>query len=319
MAFMWRPCDWMYFYTHFLPVDGIVGFKKPPIHYFVCADDSDDFNFNSPADDNTIVEYFDSDKDIDFVKFAGVVKNKPHCAQDYFIINLGRTYHAIKTDDVSTRFTFDKDVKYQVIELLVKKSASVEELNEKNDDLLKGSKANTDSSPFQLRDSDGNVVADGTKFSLQIIDKWEEDEDIDDEDLANLTEEELLYHNREWLAFNEFCPDDRHTIACLYEHGSEFTCETIDDIVYLKYKDMYFYNDIDNNQYDLFVGEDVPTKKQRVRIEYTEEGDFILRSWESHVLACNQFLKSSCGVVEFQVRETPYYDHSPMKLRIVRR
>ncbi|KAJ2453929.1 hypothetical protein EV183_001885 [Coemansia sp. RSA 2336] len=317
MAFMWRPCNYIQIYSVFPQEDGVFRIAKPPIHYFVCGYDSDDFNLNSPADDNTIVEYFDSD--IDFAKFARVVKDKPHCVQAYFIVNIGQTYHAVKTDDVSVKYTFDKHIKYQVVELLVQKSVAIEELIEKNDMLVKA-KADADSTPFQLRDSEGNVVANGTKFSLQIIDKWEEDEDIDEEDLANLTEYELLYHNREWLSFNPFSDPERgYTVGCLYENGSEFTCETIDGTVYLKFEDMYFYNDLDNNEYDLFVGKDVPAKRQRVRIEYTEDGDLILSSWESRVAASNEFLKASCGVVTFEVRETPFYGRSPMKLRIIRR
>ncbi|KAJ2139027.1 hypothetical protein IW139_002862 [Coemansia sp. RSA 353] len=286
--------------------------EQKPIHYFVCSKGSDSLGLTNATEDNTIVEYFDSEEDEDLAKFAEIVKTKPNCNQKHFIVYRGDDYCAVETDNVQNIYVFSSILRYQVLPKLVAGTETIDTLID-GDRNLENKLAKPDRQPgFKLRDSSGEIIPDGIKFALQILRDREEELDGEDEDEPEgLSKEELFYCNKDWVGVNSYMDDGKDYFLCAQESNYvSFECETIDDIVYLKHDGGYFYFDIDNKSSGIFIGKAVPTKEQRVQIHYTNDGDICLTAWGGRVyVACN-WVKSAYGVVGI------YGSTTPMKLRI---
>ncbi|KAJ2499523.1 hypothetical protein GGH96_003444 [Coemansia sp. RSA 1972] len=256
---------------------------------------SDALYLDIATDDNTIVEYFDSEDDVDLAKFAEIVKTKPSCVQKHFIIYKSEEYRAVETDNVENIYVFSSILRL----------------------------AKPERQPgFKLRDYSGEIIPDGITFALQILRDREEDENDEDEgedETVGLSKEELFYCNKDWVGVNNYMDDGKDYFLCAQESNCvRFECETIDDIIYLKYNGGYFYFDIDNKSGGIFIGKAVPTKEQRVQIHYTEDGDICLTAWGGRVYVACEWVKSAYGVVRLDDREEQLRWGLPMKLRLVR-
>ncbi|KAJ2271755.1 hypothetical protein J3F81_003340 [Coemansia sp. RSA 371] len=294
--------------------------EQKPIHYFVCSKGSDSLGLTNATEDNTIVEYFDSEEDVDLAKFAKIVKSKPNCVQKHFIVNKGDDYCAVETDSVKNSYVFSVRLKYRIVSTLAAGTATIESFIEE-DKRLENKLAKPERQPgFKLRDADGEIIPDGIKFALQILRDREEDENDEDEDeTEGLSKEELLYHNKDWIGVNSFMNDGKDHFLCgNVDYHNSFECETIDDIVYLKHDGRYFYFDIDGETNDIFIGKAVPAKDQRVQIHYTDDSNICLTGWGGRVYVACEWVKCSYGAIGLDNREEQLRWGSPMKLRIVR-
>ncbi|KAJ2665978.1 hypothetical protein IW148_001336 [Coemansia sp. RSA 1199] len=295
---------------------------KKPIHYFVCSEGSDSLGLDIATDNNTIVEYFDSENNVDLAKFAEIVKSKPNCVQKHFIIYKGDEYRAVETDNVENTYVFSSMLRYRILPKLVAGTETIDTLID-GDKNLENRLAKPERQPeFKLRDANGEIIPDGIKFALQILRGREEDEDDDEddeEDTEGLSKEELFYCNKDWIGVNSYMGDGKDYFLCAQESNCvSFECETIDEVVYLKYDGGYFYFDIDNKSGGIFIGKAVPTKEQRVQIHYTDDGDICLTGWGGRVYVACEWIKSAYGVVQIDDREEQLRWGSPMKLRLVR-
>ncbi|KAJ1749420.1 hypothetical protein LPJ79_003748 [Coemansia sp. RSA 1821] len=294
--------------------------KQPPMHYFVRSGNSDTLLLNNATEANTIVEYFDSDDDMDLIRFVEAVKSKPHCVQKYFIVNRGNEYRAVETDNVKNTYVFSSRLKYRIVSTLASGEATIETFVEEDKNLENKLAKPERLSGFKLRDSEGNVVSDGEIFALQILgnqDGYESDKEL--QFPQNLTKKMRMFYGKDWvdiIAFRDSYPNN-----FLFGHldsGVTFTCETIDDIVYLKHKDKYLYNDPKSEFKHINFGNCVPTKEQRIQIHYNDDGNIMLTAWGGRVYAACNWVKGSCGSITFDDIEEQLRWGSPMSLRIVR-
>ncbi|KAJ1784101.1 hypothetical protein LPJ62_004768 [Coemansia sp. RSA 2167] len=294
--------------------------KNKPIHYFVCSKGSDSLGLTNATEDNTIVEYFDSEEDVDLAKFAEIVKSKPNCNQKHFIVYRGDDYCAVETYNVEKTYVFDSIIRFRIAATLAVGEASIDEFIEQDKRLENGFAKPERQAGFKLRDANGEIIPDGIKFVLQILRNPEEDEnEEDDEDTEGLSKEELLYYNKDWIGINSLMNDGKdyflHSQEC---KADSFECETIDDIVYLKHDGGYFYFDINNKFSGIFIGKAVPTKEQRVQIHYDNNGDICLTAWGGRVYVACGWFETAYNVVRLDDTEKQLCWGSPMKLRLVR-
>ncbi|KAJ2453930.1 hypothetical protein EV183_001886 [Coemansia sp. RSA 2336] len=309
----WKGFNWKF------PIEnGLRLVKQPPMHYFVRTGDSDALHLNNATENNTIVEYFDSDDDMDLASFAEVVKSKPHCVQKYFIVNRGDEYRAVETNNVENTYVFSSRLKYRIVSTLSSGKATIETFVEE-DKGLENKLAKPERLPdFKLRDSEGTIVSDGESFALQILGSrngYESDEELP----ANLTEKEQMFFGKDWVDVNSFMNDGQDHFLCGHpDSGMTFTCETIDDIVYLKYEDKYMYNNPESETNDIFISSAVPTKEKRIQIHYNDDGDIMLTAWGGRIYAMCDWVKCSYGAIMFNGIEEQLRWGSPMSLRIVR-
>ncbi|KAJ2827160.1 hypothetical protein IWW50_002022, partial [Coemansia erecta] len=258
--------------------------KQQPIHYFVRSAGSDALGFNNATEDNTIVEYFDSDDDLDLAKFAEIVKGKPNCVQKHFIVNKGAEYRAVETDNVENTYVFSGRLKYRIVSALAAGAATLDTFIEE-DRRLEDNLAKPERQPgFKLRDASGEVIADGETFALQILGDREGDNDDDDEDmeemLSKLSKEERLRYGKDWVGVNSYMNDGKDYFLCgNVDYGADFECETVDGIVYLKNDGGYLQFDSDDDGTDIYISAKIPPKDKRVQIHYNSDGDISLTAW----------------------------------------
>ncbi|KAJ1851283.1 hypothetical protein IW147_004495 [Coemansia sp. RSA 720] len=294
--------------------------EQKPIHYFVYSKGSDSLGLTNATEDNTIVKYFDSEEDVDLTKFAEIVKNKPNCVRKHFIVNKGDEYRAVETDNVKNTYVFSGRLKYRIVSKLAAGTATIDTFIEEDKRLEEGFAKPERQPGFKLRDTNGEIIPDGITFALQILrGREEESDEEDEEETEGLSKDELLYRNKDWVGVNSFMNDGKDHFLCgQVDGGDSFECETIDNIVYLKYDGGYFYFDNDGETNDIFIGKAVPTKEQRVQIHYSDDGDICLTGWGGRVYVACEWVKCSYGAIGLDDREEQLRWGSPMKLRIIR-
>ncbi|KAJ2323186.1 hypothetical protein IWW51_003880 [Coemansia sp. RSA 2702] len=298
--------------------DGLRLVTQQPMHYFAKSNDAECLYCNNATEDNTIVKYFDTDEDVNLAKFAKIVKSNPNCVHSHFIVNIGDKYRAVETDNVENTYVFSAALKYRIVDSLAKGTTSIEALIEEERNIDSKRPNPERQSGFKLCDSNGNIIADGETFALQILRREESDESEMDEDVkAGLSDKELLFYRKDFVGINSFMNDGNDHFLCgQVDYGTDFECETIDDIVYLKHGDKYFYNDLDSETNDIFISEKVPTKEQRIQIHYSDDGDIMLSAWGGRLYAICDWVKGSYGAIGFFATESQLRWGSPMKLRI---
>ncbi|KAJ1851338.1 hypothetical protein GGH12_006006, partial [Coemansia sp. RSA 1822] len=168
--------------------------EQKPIHYFVCSVGSGSLHLDNRTEENTIVEYFDSEDVVDLAKFAEIVKSKPNCVQKHFIVCEGTEYCAVETDNVENTYIFSSRLKYRFVPKLAAGTATIDMFIEK--DKLLGDRATKldGQSGFKLCDTNGEIIPDGKEFAIQILRDSEDKLDEEyEEETEGLSEEELLF------------------------------------------------------------------------------------------------------------------------------
>ncbi|KAJ2122204.1 hypothetical protein IW147_003616 [Coemansia sp. RSA 720] len=267
--------------------------EQKPIHYFVCSVGSDSLHLDNSVEENTIVEYFDSEDVVDLAKFAEIVKYKPNCVQKHFIVNKGTEYQfvpklAAGTATIDTFIDYDKHLEDMATKL--------------------------ESQPgFKLRDSNGKVIPDGKEFAIQILNDPEEylnEEDM--EDIYGHTSIDPLFRGKEWIGiYDGYGNSGDDFLYGQTDGGDSFECETIDDIVYLKQGSEYLSFDADNTRGLIFIGKAVPAKEQRIQIHCDDNGDIWLTEWDGSASVVCEWVKCSYGAIEL------FECDIPQKFRLV--
>ncbi|KAJ2470357.1 hypothetical protein IWW56_006548, partial [Coemansia sp. RSA 2131] len=182
------------FNSFFKEVNGLRMTEQKPIHYFVCSKGPYSLHFDCGTEGNTIVEYFDSEENVDLAKFAEIVKSKPNCVQKHFIVCEGTEYCAVETDNVELTYVFSSRLKRRFAPKLAAGTVTIDMLIEE-DKRLEDLAIKLESQPgFKLRDSNGKVIPDGKEFAIQILPNPEEESDEkDEEETEGLSKEELLF------------------------------------------------------------------------------------------------------------------------------
>ncbi|KAJ2476245.1 hypothetical protein IWW56_005024 [Coemansia sp. RSA 2131] len=301
------------FNSFFKEVNGLRMTEQKPIHYFVCSVGSDSLHLNSGTEENTIVEYFDSEDVVDLAKFAEIVKSKPNCVQKHFIVNKGTEYYAVETDNVENTYIFSLRHRSCIVLKLAAGTATFDTLIEEYK-RLEDKLAKPERQPgFKLRDSNGKIIPDGKEFAIHILNDPEDE--LDEEETEGFSSGELPCYNNDWIAINSYMNDGKdYFLFGKPDGGDSFECETIDDIVYLKHSGRYLYFDIDGETDYIFIGKAVPAKEQRIQIHYTDDGYICLTAWGGRVYATCEWVKASYGAVQIVDTVENIQLVSPMKL-----
>ncbi|KAJ2498821.1 hypothetical protein GGH96_004037 [Coemansia sp. RSA 1972] len=268
--------------------------RHSPIHYFVCSDNLDKLHINNVTKNHTIVEYFDSEDDVNLAKFAEIVKSKPDCVQKHFIVYKDNEHRAVETDNVKNTFVISSSLENRAVLRLTTGKATIDTLIEEEKN-VEDEYANPERQPgFKLRSANGKVVPNGGTFCLEIL------RDSDDCEVLSEEEDEDNCYNNDWVAVNNYMGDGKdYFLFGQLEYGESFGCETIDGIVYLKYGDGYLYFDIDDGIDYIFIGKAVPAKEQRVQIHYAKDGNIHLTRWGCRNYVSCEWVKSSYGAIGF--------------------
>ncbi|KAJ2195956.1 hypothetical protein GGH18_001763 [Coemansia sp. RSA 530] len=269
--------------------------EQKPIHYFVCSDSSDSLNLDNSTESNTIVEYFDSEEDVDLAKLADIVKSKPYCVQKHFIVYNGTEYCAVETDNVENTYIFSLKHRSSIVPKLTAGTATIDAFIEYDKHMEDMAKKLETQPGFKLRDSNGKVIPDGKEFAIQIL---SDPEDELDEDTEGVSEEMLLFHNKYWICNYVDYGDGRVNIFCGQPHeGDTFECETINNIVYLKHDGEYLFFDADDKRSLLYFSDKVPTKEQRIQIHFDDNGDIWFTNWDGSTSVTCEEVKYSYSMI----------------------
>ncbi|KAJ1851934.1 hypothetical protein GGH12_002527 [Coemansia sp. RSA 1822] len=286
------------FNSFFKEVNGLRMAEQKPIHYFVCSVGSNSLHLDNRTEENTIVEYFDSEDVVDLAKFAEIVKSKPNCVQKHFIVNKGTEYCAVETDNVKNTYIISSIRRYQFVPKLAAGTATIDTFID-YDKHLEDMATKLESQPgFKLRDSNGKVIPDGKEFAIQILNDPEEylnEEDM--EDIYGHTSIDPLFRGKEWIGiYDGYGNSGDDFLYGQTDGGDSFECETIDDIVYLKYDGEYLFFDDDKSD-KIFIGKAVPAKEQRIQIHCDDNGDIWLTKWDSSAFFTCEWIKCAYGAI----------------------
>ncbi|KAJ2211661.1 hypothetical protein IW143_004003, partial [Coemansia sp. RSA 520] len=142
---------------------------------------SDSLNLDNSTESNTIVEYFDSEEDVDLAKLADIVKSKPYCVQKHFIVYNGTEYCAVETDNVENTYIFSLKHRSSIVPKLTAGTATIDAFIEYDKHMEDMAKKLETQPGFKLRDSNGKVIPDGKEFAIQILSDPEDELDEDTE------------------------------------------------------------------------------------------------------------------------------------------
>ncbi|KAJ2438524.1 hypothetical protein IWW46_004853 [Coemansia sp. RSA 2440] len=275
--------------------------EQKPIHYFVCSEGSDSLNLLNSTEENTIVEYFDSEEDVDLAKSAEIVKSKPNCVQKHFIVNKGYEYRAVETDNVENTYIISSIRRYQFVPKLAAGTATIDAFIEYDKHLEDMAKKLETQPGFKLRDSNGNVIPDGKEFAIQIL--CDSEGELDEEYLEDIDKTSIidpLFRHKDWVDIHTHYGDGRGDFLFGHPDGGHiFECETIDGIVYLKHNGRYLFFDIDDKRSLLYFRDKVPTKEQRIQIHFDDDGDICLTGWGGRVYVSCDWIKCAYGAIGF--------------------
>ncbi|KAJ1728137.1 pantoate-beta-alanine ligase [Coemansia biformis] len=315
------------FKSKFPEVDGLHGPTGLPMHYFVNLQNANCLESANATEDNTIVEYFDNDDEIDLAKFASIVKSKTTCVANYFIVNSENVYTAVETSNIENTCKFSSALKYTIISSLANGEATIQTYIDE-DKYLACKRPNPKRLPdFTLRDADGNEVADGVEFALEIVRDKESDSELDsnseyddnDEEDGNGGSENTLaklFACKDWLEVGNYTDDTHDYLFGAVDNGSFFYAEMADGIVYLKHEGDYLFSDPKTEIPNIYAGAGHPPKEHRIQIHYTTDGYISLTRWAGDCYCVCDWIKASYGAVSFDPSEWTLRWRDPMKLRI---
>lgn len=294
--------------------DGVWDMEQAPVHYFVyTTDERRAFTVEEPnaellrpavnlADDNTIVSYYDSGKNEPFKKFSTEVisKGAERCNQEFFVVNNKDLCHVVSAKDPQVSYSFSAKERYKYIPKLVDGSMTVEEL------ATSGMEEGEDTGEFQLRNYDGQVLAEDHLFALQILDIESDGKFYDfgeDWDAGDFNRFTAPY---DWLSIEGYSSDQFSEISSSTtgpEYAGYLKLKYVDGILYLvtingnRYVGIGY--DTDYHEFAISAYKNVPPKENRLRINVSEDGQYVTFSmwYERNKVAQLEWLKACCGWV----------------------
>ncbi|KAJ1900016.1 hypothetical protein LPJ66_001741 [Kickxella alabastrina] len=292
--------------------DGLWSVDKLPVLYFVFKSDADCLKPNHCSDYNTVVEYYETEDEEDFSKFASIAKSKRACVPHFFVVNRGNVYHVVDTNDTSINYSFSNSLKYKIVEDLAKGTATIQTFIDE-EKYLHERRPKTQRLPnFQLRDYLGNPVSENETFSLEIINKWRENKVGSDSDADNGSDEE---DDMEFLGYFDYHSDETSHIFGCNSYPYKFGFKVVDGITYLTYESKYLCASGDDS-YKIEVVPTIPPKNLRIQMHYAEDGGIMLTMWGGNAYANCDWVTSAYGEIGFDSSERNLRWGSPMKLRL---
>ncbi|KAJ1895736.1 hypothetical protein LPJ66_004402 [Kickxella alabastrina] len=292
--------------------DGLWFRDELPVLYFVFKSDADCLKLNNDTEDNTIVEYYETEDEEDFSKFAGIAKSKRACVPHFFVVNRGNVYHVVDTNDTSINYYFSHSLKYKIISDLATGTATIQTFIDEEKHLHERRPKTQRLPNFQLRDYLGNPVSENETFSLEIINECRENEVGSDSDADNGSDEE---DGMDFLSYFDYRVDETPHICGSNDYPYEFGFKVVDGITYLTYESKYLCASGDDG-YEIEVVPAIPPKNLRIQVHYAEDGSIMLTMWGGNVYANCDWVKCGYGAIGFDSSEYILRWGSPMKLRL---
>ncbi|KAJ2387089.1 hypothetical protein H4S02_003533 [Coemansia sp. RSA 2611] len=278
--------------TKFVEVDGLWQLEQLPVLCFVFGRDADAVVSSYLIDDNTVCEFFESETAMDMSELAAVAQGKSGvCVPHFFVANRGKEYWAVDTSDPSIRYAFGPSTKTRTISRLAGGSMTVRGLIDEEQSLASTEAHVSQDSGFKLCDRNGEEVVEGEEFVLQIGSERGENPD----ELGS-----TMFEDMDWLdAFD--LSNDRSKPEVLpcgsVDRGGQFGVSVVDGITYITFEGQILQLSDDDNSMDVVVRPDVPSKSNRIRINYTDDGDINLSNWETTAFITCDWIKASYGAI----------------------
>ncbi|KAJ2873296.1 hypothetical protein GGH93_003323 [Coemansia aciculifera] len=265
-------------------------------------------------DDNTIHEYYESTATVDMAELATVAQGKADlCVSHFFVVNRGKEYWAVDTKDPSISYAFGPSTKTRTISRLANGSIAVRALIDEELSQISIDAHTSQITEFKLRDINGEEVAEGDHFVLQIPDR--SDDEDEDEDIR---ERRTMFDNKDWVTiFNRshFNFGSEVMFTGTMDYGFSFGIAVVDGITYLTFEGQF----VQINDYgripDIVVLPETPSKHNRIHLTYSDDGFTALSIWGAKVPIIFEWMKATCGV--FYIDEGASIDGSA-KLRIIK-
>ncbi|KAJ1913284.1 hypothetical protein H4219_005277 [Mycoemilia scoparia] len=279
--------------------DGALIYPELPVVYFVNSKDKRCGGHIGPTEDNTVVEYFNGEVDIE--KFAEITKSKKDACTHFFVVYLGDDmYRCYNTNDTSINYKYSGSLKFKIVkdvrEDVDKILAFVEE-----DKTLADRRPKTERDPnFILKDTHGKPVVEGKSYDLKIAKDSSDDVDDEDEEYVRLDHDAI-----------SVLDDLLH--GTVLEYDLPVNCEIIDGITYLKHDGKYLYaSDYEGDQ--IRVKESLPLKHERLQFHIFDDNTFAITMWGKDIYAILEWVKYSYGYIQFYDSEATLRWGEPMRL-----
>ncbi|KAJ2064063.1 hypothetical protein GGI17_001255 [Coemansia sp. S146] len=300
--------------TKFVEMDGLWQLEQLPVLCFVFGQDADTLQSSYLIDDNTIHEYYASTAIIDMTELTTVAQGKADsCVSHFFVVNRGKEYWAVDTNDPSTNYTFGPSTKTRIISRLADGSITVRALIDEELSQISIDARTSQILEFKLRDINGEEVFEGDHFVLQIPGRG--DDEDEDEDMRK---KQTMLDDRDWVTiFNRshFNFGSEVMFTGSMDCGHIFGIAVVNGITYLTFEGQFVQIEDYGRGSDLVVLPEPPSKRNRIHLTYSNDGVIALSRWGAKVPITFEWIKAACGV--FYIGEDPSIDDSA-KLRIIK-
>ncbi|KAJ2237153.1 hypothetical protein H4R99_005603 [Coemansia sp. RSA 1722] len=287
---------------------GVWTYEQLPVLYFVFRPTAHILLPERRIHDNTIAEFYDTVEEEDFEKFAQVAKSKTNlCVSHLFVVNRASEYHVFDTYDPRVRvsYTSSSYIRYEIMEDLLTKKATIQEYIEKVKNIEKCRPPAERDPNFQLRDNQGVALGEDQTFMLEICKPEYEDDDDDN-------------YEREPDYLDVFGGPCHAVISGSVEIGADFGFEVVGGITYLTHDGWYVCISPEESCPGVTVSAEIPPKERRIHIHYTADGNILMSGWNSDTYVFCEWVKSSCGVVYVTASDDAILRGGPMKLAVIR-
>ncbi|KAJ2745140.1 hypothetical protein GGI20_002402 [Coemansia sp. BCRC 34301] len=288
--------------TKFVEVDGLWQLEKLPVLHFVFGEDADALRSDHLTEGNTICEHYKSTVTVDMTELAAIAQSKAGlCVSHFFVVNRGKDYWVIDTRDSSINYAFDASTKTRIISMLADGLTTIQELIDDEQPLLKYEDARTSQSPnFKLYDINGEEVAEGERFALQI------QSGRDDHD------EQCMFNGKDWV-------DLTCDIAFgAMDRGDTFEAAVVDGLTYITLDGEFLQIGGEDSGSEIIACPDVPSESSRILISHADNGDIALSQWGTGVPITCEWVKAACGVIGLGDEDDAVFPDNLLRMRLVK-
>ncbi|KAJ2701909.1 hypothetical protein H4218_001153 [Coemansia sp. IMI 209128] len=316
MSHLWR--DALYaneFGTEFKEVDGLLQLEQLPVLYFVFGREADTLVSNYAIDDNTITEYYELTTAMDPAMLAKAVQEKAGlCVSHFYVVNRGKKYRAIDTKDPSISYAFGPSTKTRTISRLASGSITVQGLIDKEQAQVSNEARESPSFGSVLRDINGEEVAEGDQFLLQVQSGRGDDRDPEEE-WRN------IFEGKDWLhVYNHtnYLGLDEALIHGKADYGAIFGVAVVDGVTYFTFEGQFLQIGSEDYGRNVIALPDVPSKYNRIQIDYNSDGDVVLSRWGTGEPIICSWVKYAYGAVFADDSMEAVYSKELLKLRMIK-
>ncbi|KAJ1814165.1 hypothetical protein LPJ75_002884, partial [Coemansia sp. RSA 2598] len=261
-----------------------------------------------------IAEFYDTVEEEDFERFAEIARTKETCNKKFFVVNRGQIYHIVDTNDPSIRCICSPVMKMDYVWRMIDWSITIQEIIKVENKYLEYREKAKCVAGFELRDSQGVPLPEGTEFKLVIYNgKYHDVKGTEDGSEDNEYQEENV--SLEYLSYDSE-PDGHVYIYGSIDDGPKFGFKVVDGITYLTIDNLYLGVGEDDYARYVVATAEIPPKNRRIQIQYDENGFIFLSGWDgSSVISC-EWVKCAYGAVDVSTGESDLRWSYPMELVI---